>query len=289
MTATAVRLLGSSARNSYDPDVDIDWDAPVEDDLAFMPLERVSIYGTPLWHSLTEEQQVELSRHEMASIASTGLWFEMMLIQMLVRHAARRDPQGDDVHYAITEIGDETRHILMFARAIRRMGVPTYSRPEIINALARFYAAVARGPSLFAPVLVAEETLDRLQREAMNDETIQPLIRMINRIHVVEEARHVSFARGEVAEQLRDMNPLEKAFHQLATALVAAAVVTVMINPSVYKSVGIRPRDGLKAALGNPHYHDTRRFMGAKVMGFLQEQGMIPWFTKPIYKLVHLI
>ena len=52
---------------------------------------------------------------------------------------------------------------------------------------------------LFAPVLVAEEITDRLQRATMNDEAINPLVRMVNRIHVVEEARHVRFAREEVA------------------------------------------------------------------------------------------
>jgi hypothetical protein len=37
---TATRLLGSSARNSYDPDLDIEWEPPDELDMKFMPLER---------------------------------------------------------------------------------------------------------------------------------------------------------------------------------------------------------------------------------------------------------
>jgi hypothetical protein len=45
---TATRLLGSSSRNSYDPGLDIDWDAPVELDMKFMPFERTSLYGTGL-------------------------------------------------------------------------------------------------------------------------------------------------------------------------------------------------------------------------------------------------
>ena len=91
--ATAQRLLGSSARNSYDPDIDIDWDAPIDDDKLFMPAERVSLYGTALWDTMTDEQRITLSRHESASLASTGLWFEMILMQMLIRHAFRRDVQ----------------------------------------------------------------------------------------------------------------------------------------------------------------------------------------------------
>src|SRR4051812_47043728 len=76
---TAVRLLASSSKNSFDPYVDIDWEAPADLDMAFMPLERVSLYGTELWDRMTEEQRRELSRQEMASIAGTGLWFEIIL------------------------------------------------------------------------------------------------------------------------------------------------------------------------------------------------------------------
>ena len=76
-----------------------------------------------------------------------------------------------------------------------------------MHQLARLYKATARGPALFAPVLVAEEITDRLQRETVNDETVHPLVRMVNRIHVVEEARHVRFAREEVARQMAERRP----------------------------------------------------------------------------------
>src|SRR3954447_3834630 len=79
---TATRLLGSTSRNSYDPELDIDLDAPVDLATRFMPFERVSLYGTELWERMTAEQRLELSRHEIASVASTGLWFELILIQL---------------------------------------------------------------------------------------------------------------------------------------------------------------------------------------------------------------
>ena len=39
---------------------------------------------------------------------------------------------------------------------------------------------------MFASVLVAEETTDRLQRESMHDERVQPMLRAVSRVHVVE-------------------------------------------------------------------------------------------------------
>jgi hypothetical protein len=286
---TATRLLGSSSKNSYDPLLDIDWEAEVDLGMAFMPFERVSIYGTPAWDALTDVQKIELSKHELASVASTGLWFEILLIQMLARYAYSQDPQAPHTHYALTEIGDETRHVIMFAKAIERMGTPTYKPPAYVRQLAKVYAGLAKGAAVFAPVLVAEEITDRLQRETMNDENIHPLIRMVNRIHVVEEARHVRFAREEVARLMPILGPVSKVVTNTSSAIVAAFVIHVLINPEVYASVGLDPKETAKIARKNPNNHETRRWMASKIMNFLDEQGMVTWSSRPIYKLVHLI
>jgi hypothetical protein len=286
---TAVRLLSSSSKNSYDPDLDIDWDAPVELDMKFMPLERTSLYGTQLWDRMTDEQRHELSRQELASVASTGLWFEIILIQMLARWSYHQDPQDPRTHYALAEIGDETRHVLMFAKAISRIGAPTYRPPRLVHQLARLYKATARGPALFAPVLVAEEITDRLQRETVNDETVNPLVRMVSRIHIVEEARHVRFAREEVARQMAKLGFVGKIVSNVSSAVVASFVASSLISRDVYEQVGLDPDEAVRAARNNPHWHESRRWMAEKIMAFLDEQGMLTWYTRPIYELAHLV
>ncbi|HEX3614066.1 MAG TPA: diiron oxygenase [Sporichthyaceae bacterium] len=286
---TAVRLLSSSSRNSYDPDLDIDWDAPVELDMTFMPVERTSLYGTDLWDRMTDEQRRELSRQELASVASTGLWFEIILVQMLARWAYHQDPQDPRTQYALAEIGDETRHVLMFAKAIARIGAPTYRPPKLVHQLARLYKATARGPALFAPVLVAEEITDRLQRETVNDESVHPLVRMVSRIHIVEEARHVRFAREEVARQMADLGLVGKVITNVSSAVVASFVASSLISRDVYEHVGLDPDEAVRAARSNPNWHESRRWMAEKIMAFLDEQGMLTWYTRPIYELAHLI
>lgn len=286
---TAQRLLGSSSKNSYDPFLDIDWDAPLPEGLAYLPLERVSLYGTPLWEQLTPEQRVELSKHEIASIASTGLWFEIILMQMLIREAYHRSPHDAGTQYALTEVGDETRHVIMFAKAIERLGCPAYRPPWFVHHLARLYKATARGPAMYAPVLVAEEVTDRLQRLTMQDETIHPLIRMVNRIHVVEEARHVRYARGEVARVLPQLSRPRRAWHNLIAAIVSSVIVSVLIDPKVYAAVGLDPKEARRVARRNPHHQETVRWMGEKIMTFLDEQGMVTRTTRRIYRAAHLL
>ncbi|MGH3738037.1 MAG: AurF N-oxygenase family protein [Micromonosporaceae bacterium] len=272
---TAERLLRSSADKFYDPDVDIDWTAPLAEGKGYQPEHRISLYGTPLWDRLTPEQRIELGRHEIASVASVGLWFEILLMQLLLKDVYRTDPTSRHAQYALTEVADECRHITMFARAIERFDVPAYGPPRSLHQLARVFPVIAYGPAAYGAILVAEETLDRLQREAMADESLQPLIRMVNRIHVLEEARHVTFARQEVVRGMRTLRGPELAYQQWLIALISFCVMRSLINPRVYAAVGLDPREARRAAMGNPHYQETVRWSGERIMPFLTEAGLV--------------
>lgn len=285
----AQRLLRSSARHSYDPDVDIDWDAPLVEGAWFMQPERLSLYGTPLWDAMSHDQRIELSRHEIASIASVGLWFEVILMQMMVRDLYDKDPCSERTQYALTEIGDECRHSTMFGRAIERCGVPAYGPTPHVHRLGRVFKSVASGVSAYASILVAEEILDRWQREMMKDERVQPLTRMVSRIHVLEEARHMTFAREEVARAMPSLSRAQLAWHRTMTAQTSFMVARSLVNPQVYVAVGLDPREARRAALTNPSYQATVAWMGEKVLGFLDEQGLVGPAERKVYRRALLL
>ncbi|WP_310964308.1 AurF N-oxygenase family protein [Nocardioides terrisoli] len=282
--ALAQRLLRSSAKQSYDPEVDIDWDAPLVEGLWGMQPERMSLYGTPLWERLTEEQRQTLSFHEVASVASVGLWFELLLMQMMLRDAYDDDPTGAHMQYALTEVADECRHSTMFGKAIGRFGVPPYGPQRRIHQLGRLFNYVVRGPSAYASILVAEEVLDTWQREVVDDVRIQPVVRMVSRIHVLEEARHMSFARDEVRRQLAGLSGSKLLWHQTVTAQTCFMVARALVNPEIYRSVGIDPGVGRRAALGNPHYRATMQWMGEKPLAFLRENGLLPRSQEKVWR-----
>jgi len=288
---TARRLLGSSSKNSYSPDLDIDWDVPAVDGLFHMQPERMTLYGTALWDGLTDEQRIELSKHEVISVARVGLWFEVLLMGMLAAHAYNQDPASPHTQYALTEIGDETRHSVMFARWADKYGGIEYRPHPVVHTLGKLFRLVApTGPSLWAGTLVAEELLDRLQREGMTDERLQPMTRMVARIHVIEEARHVRFAREELEREMAAAHWGPKRwFHRTFTALAAAFIVRSLISPKVYASVGLDEKTARKAALNNPNYAQTVRWMGEKIMPFLDDVGMLNRTARAIYRHVHLL
>ena len=65
------------------------------------------------------------------------------------------------------------------------------------------------------------------------------------------------------------------AWHRMITAQTAFMVARTLVNPQVYVAVGLDPREARRAALANPHYRETMAWMGERVVGFLDEQGLI--------------
>ena len=286
---TAARLLDSSVRHSYDPLIEIDWDAPEVPGRYWMPPERSSLYGTPLWNQLTDEQRVELTKHEVASAASAGVWFETVLMEMLIRHYYDQDPTSRHAQYALTEVADECRHSIMFGRLLEAVKAPRYRASWGDHALGRFLKATATGTHMYASILLAEEILDAFQREIMADESLQPLIRMVCRIHVVEEARHVRYAREELVRQVEAAGPVRLAYSRLILGRAANTIVNRLVHPDLYEQVGIPGALGRRTALANPHFRETLRWAGAKATAYFTELGLIAGPVRLLWRRSRLL
>ncbi|ATY12227.1 diiron oxygenase [Amycolatopsis sp. AA4] len=286
---TAQRLLDSSATLSYDPATEVDWDTPLDKDFHGASPEWSTLYGTSYWAEMTPEQQKELTRQEAASVASTGIWFEMILQQMVLRDFYAKDPTDPAFQWALTEIADECRHSIMFARGAQKLGAPPYRPRRLAVELGRVFKAVAGGEAAYAAILVAEEVLDVMQRDWMRDERVVPFVRTINNIHVVEESRHMKFAREETRQQLEGAGAVRRQFNALVIAIASYFIVSSMVNRDVYKNAGLDAERALREAKANEHHKSMMRSSCAGLMEFLGSCGLL---TKPalvFYKRANLI
>ena len=286
---TAQRLLASSARKSYDPMVEVDWEAPIPDDKFGLTPEWSTLYGTALWDEMTDDQKIELTKHEAASVSSVGLWFEILLMQMLLRDVYGHDKHSRHVQFALTEVADECRHSVMFARAGERLNMPSYGPHPVIHKLGRIWGGFFRGANAYASVMAAEEILDMMQRDFMKDERVQPVTRTVSKIHVLEEARHIRFAREEVGRRIQGASWARLQIERLNTAAVVYFVMKSMIRKEVYENAGLDPKRAAAEAKSNQHYKDTVRTSGSKLMQFLDGVGLVGGPSKRLYKRVHLL
>lgn len=283
------RLLISSAKASYDPVTAIDWDLSVDVDKYAMPPERMSLYGTYLWDRLSEPQRKELSRQEVASLASMGIWFEAILMQMLVRYAYDRDPTTSHIQYCYTEIGDECRHTVMFARMVRKLGAAYYRPGLVTHFLGRLLKTFSNGPLTFAGALFVEEVLDQGQREVMRDESLEPLSRAVSKIHVTEEARHMRYAREEVIRIGAGACAVERTVTRIALAVLATLAIDNLVSPAVYASIGLDPKEAKRVARANPYRRASMRWLARQAMDTFTKAGLIKGPAKLIWRRAGLL
>ncbi|KUJ64422.1 hypothetical protein ACZ90_57685 [Streptomyces albus subsp. albus] len=280
----AERLLDSSAKHSFDPDTELDWDAPFEDGKWFWPPELVSLYGTPLWKRMSEEQRMDLARHEASALASLGIWFEIILMQLLVRHIYDRPVTSAHVRYALTEIADECRHSKMFARLIQKSGTPTYPVSPLHHNLARILKTVSTTPGSFAATLLGEEILDWMQRLTFPDERVQPLVRGVTRIHVVEEARHVRYAREELRRQMATCPRWEAELTRVSSGQAARVFAVAFVNPQAYQDVGLDKREAVAQVKASGHRREVMQSGAKRLTDFLDDIGVMRGVGRRLWK-----
>lgn len=270
------RLLKGSVKKSYEPVVDIDWDAPLDPDKFYLPPKLVSLYGTPMWDEMTRAQQIELSRHELVNTLSAGIWFENILNQSLLRTILHEDATSRSTHYKLTELGDETRHMIMFGKAIERIGAkpvrPRRLQRLIINALP---LAFQHGSMLWVAALIGEEIFDSLQRQMMDDAELQPIIQRLMRIHVTEEARHIQFARDGARKRVQEMPRFNKLFIANINGLGGYFFRYLFSNPIPYARTGLDVKRAQATARASRHRHETQVAGFAPLAAFLSEIGLM--------------
>ncbi|MFJ5234141.1 diiron oxygenase [Kitasatospora sp. NPDC088391] len=271
----AARLLRASAKHSYDPLTEIDWDAPLDPDQYALPAHRVALYGTPLWERLDERQRAQLSVHQFASTTAAGIWFELVLMEGLIRHVYAGDLTTRHAQYALTEVADECRHSTMFARYITATGYPSARPTARADRLGRLHFLLNDTTMTFAGAIFVEEFTDAMQREMVRDESLQPLARSVARIHVIEEARHIGYAKPELERRWARMTPARRAVFRRALALLSRQAVAELVHPRVYALAGLDPVEARRAAAANPHWRQARVDWSRKALDFFTEVGIV--------------
>ncbi len=272
MPTTAARseqLIAASERGTHDPFQEVDWEIALDDSSYYLPPELLALFGTETWEALSEVERIAYSRHETAAMFGAGIWFENALMQIVLRHLVEIDVRDPMHRYLLTEVADECRHSMMFGEFIRRAGTPAYGPTRNVD--------MVEGPSgramSYLAILAIEELLDFANRACMRDDRVHPMVRQISKLHVLEEARHVSFAKSYISESWPTLDPVEQdAVRAIAPALVAE-IVELSLDPQVFEHLGIT--DGFERAKANPAYQANVVAGLGKLTSFLTQIGII--------------
>ncbi|MFI0351836.1 diiron oxygenase [Actinomadura sp. 9N407] len=268
------RLNTASVRRVIEPDVEVTGDfGPGQ----IVPDELLSTARLGL--RLTPEQRARLSREEVASMLRLGITLEAVLMAGFAFRLALAPGVTDPrFTYALHEIGEETRHSRLFARAVGQLE-PRQHNPIDDRIARRIRGRVLphllRRPAfLDTLVLGGEEVPDLLQKLMAEHPETDDYLRRISVYHRQEEARHLAYARTTVAEHYRAAGRSDRlAVRWLAPGAIAL-FFDMMVQPLVYRTVGLPAFKTWKAVRRDPRRTELRRQACRAVLKALLDSGV---------------
>jgi len=268
--AMVARLSKLSVEKHFDAFVDVPWDDP---DMAIDASDpRWELWGLDdlsrsAWYgSRPPDERARIGLYRIAHALHTGWQFENILQVGLLIHAMGQGPESTQFRYLHHEIVEESQHSMMFHEFVRRSGMPTKGMPPLTNVVIRpFLMAAARwDPMLLClAALAGEEPADHLQREQLKLGYPHPLIERITRIHVTEEARHISFARHYIRRTAPKLGRVRRAGLSLAFPIFMFVGALLMVHPGRrFAKVNGIPRRVMRDAYRTP---SAQRLFAASV------------------------
>jgi len=287
------RLSERSTNKHFDAYRDVAWNDPVyaidPDDSRWELPESDELGGTTWYRSRPAGVRSRIGLHVIAMRMKIGWQFENVLQRGLLTFVEALPNRSAEFRYAHHEIIEESQHSLMFQEFVDRTGIDIPVLPLWMRIGNRpVIGSASWFPEMFfLHVLSGEEPIDYVQRKMLREHpSLHPLVRRISQIHVIEEARHVCFARHYLRHHVPRLGPARKAILRLSAPLVFFGTATLMLRPlpSLIRTYDI-PSDVVRAAYrDNPLHGQLIADSLAKVRTLCEELEILTPRTLPMWQ-----
>ena len=278
------RLSRQSVEKHFDAYVDVPWDDPA---CAIDPCDPRweldpdrGLGATDWYRNQPADVRARIGLHGIVANMKAGLQFESILKRGLLEFAFQLPDRSPEFRYAYHEVIEEAQHALMFQEFVNRSGLDAPGLTWDLKLGARRVIGFSRRfPALFFVfVLGGEDPIDHVQRTALRSgRELHPLLERIMRIHVTEEARHLSFARQYLRTTVPRLGRWRRNAIAFQAPLILAVMSSVMMRPprSLVRAYDI-PKDVIAQAYGpgSQAREDVRQSL-RKVRQLLSELGLV--------------
>ena len=291
-TDLLARLSRQSVVKHFDAYADVPWDDPdmaVDPDDPRWALPATDALARTAWYqSQPAGIQARIGLHRIAVNMKVGLQFESILKRGLLEFAAKLQNGAPEFRYAYHEVIEEAHHSLMFQEFVNRTGLEVPGMPWHMQFGARRVVTLGRRfPELFFLfVLGGEDPIDHVQRQALRGGEVHPLLERIMRIHVTEEARHLSFARHYLKRQVPKLPWRKRQALAWQTPFILGQMAAQMLGvpPVVARTYGIPKRVIRQAYREDPDAGQFVKDSLRKVRELAVEIGIVTPVSKLVWK-----
>lgn len=241
-----------------------------------------SLSGTAIGASLNPETLHCLRLQELRNLFSISYHSEQKLIVGLggVREQYLNTPIAD---YLDVFIEEERRHSFWFKSFCDR-----YCHGMLADELPQFSdSSNSRTTRLLflSMAFLVESVLDIYNRRLARDMSLHPIVRRINHLHSVEEARHMSFDRSALLNCVADLES-QLGTHEAELELARIADILSKIpeqlqqgfcSPELYAAAGVDdPEEASRQAIQDGPTAEIHAMALASSRKFLSSVGLLP-------------
>lgn len=288
---TLQRLSRLSSKRGFDAYRDVDWDAPElvldpGDPRLRLP-DDDPLAATEWYRALSESEQAHVGLARIAASLKTGWHFENLLQQGLLHRVLYLPAGSPEFRYIHHELIEESQHTLMFEELVLRSGLSLRGMPwwlrrfteSLIRVLSRHSPVV-----FFAMVLGGEEPLDLLQRRTLATDHTHPLVERVMKIHIAEEARHISYARAAIEDEVPKLSGIRRQSVAFFTPLALGIMARLMVQPTHDLVVGGVPKYVLRASYRSDAGRQLLADGVARIRSLLIDLDMVTPASRPMWR-----
>lgn len=291
--ALVERLSRQSVEKHYDAYDDVDWEA---DEMQILPTdprwelwELDPLAATDWYRSQPPDVRSRIGLHRVAVGMRTGWEFENVLQRGLLGYAFRMGNRRPEFRYIHHEVAEESHHTMMFQEFVNRTGLPVKGLPAPLKLLAEWLVIPMNRwspPLFFLFVLGGEDPIDFVQRQRLRSGHGHPLVVRIMRIHVTEEARHLSFARHYLKEVVPTLSWAKRQVLAVSAPVLLGIMARQMLHPSpAFIRQNRIPRTVVRQATRSEESRALVRTSVGKVRRLCRELRLINSVSRRLWQL----
>jgi len=241
----AERLINGSEKKKYDPFNRVNYQESLSGDRWQFPEELLTLYDSPIYGDLSDEQRWRLSLLEAVNFFSVNIHGEQALVAAMEPRLYRDKRVGEDPissQYMQRFIHEENSHTYMLAEYCLRyhgsvlrdrafaVEQPKFS-PEVDDIL------------YWGRVYTLETYLGFFNQKAMKDTDLDSTARQIHEFHHMDEVRHQAWDKVMIEENVRrardkNLDSELKAVKKLLDTY-QEYVYQSAFNPAIYRTLGL--------------------------------------------------
>ncbi|MEK6780121.1 MAG: diiron oxygenase [Bacteroidota bacterium] len=280
------RLIRISKENPLLPEKFIPWEEDIAEGHHYLGKKLISLEGLQIYETLTLQQKLELSRHEVVQSMYAYAWSEGLFCLFMNRYILTLPPDHIEYRFLLRELIEEFRHQEMFSMAITRLKGEPVKQSPIQNFIGLFTASYFPADTVFMVSLTLELIADMYGEHIRNDEKAYRVLQKVSQLHNIEEARHILFTKNLLSRFIQKAGFLKRSWYSLAIVLNVLFFQRMYVKREIFERIGLKDSKKIyKIAYANYQQKFARECLGS-ITDFVKSFNGFNWITKPVWKVL---